>query len=184
MNPYLNVLLLSMAPISELRGAIPVGVTVLELPFWEVFVVSIIGNLIPVMIILLFLKPVVNFLSSNFGICDKFFSWLFSRTRKKTEKWILKYEEIALVLLVAIPLPVTGGWTGSIAAFLFNIPFRIAFPLISLGVLIAGGIVSGLTLAGVAVEKYFGWQTLLVIILVAITIWVGYSLKKRGENKS
>jgi len=83
-----------------------------------------------------------------------------------------KYGYPALVLFVAIPLPLTGAWTGSLIAFLFKIPFKIAFPLISLGVIIAGVIVLALSLAGIAIEKYFGWQILVGILLIIGFIWL------------
>jgi uncharacterized membrane protein len=181
MLPELQVLLLAMAPISELRGAIPVGIAGLNLPFWEVFLISYFGNLIPVIFLLFFLESLANFLSKHFQIFKKFFDWLFQRTRKNIAPSIEKYGKKALVLFVAIPLPVTGGWTGSIAAFLFGMPFKVAFPLISLGVLIAGGIVSALTLSGVAIEQYFGWETLLVIIIIIV---LGYFIYKFYPRKS
>lgn len=184
MLPELQVLLLAMAPISELRGAIPVGVVGLHLPFWEVFLISFFGNLIPVVFLLIFLEPLANFLSKHFSIFQKFFDWLFQRTRKNIAPSIEKYGKKALVIFVGIPLPITGGWTGSIAAFLFGISFKVAFPLISLGVLIAGGIVSVLTLSGVAIEKYFGWQTLLAIIIIGAICWFVYQKKKIKKDKA
>jgi uncharacterized membrane protein len=80
---------------------------------------------------------------------DRFFEWLFARTRKRSGA-LEKYGAIGLVLFVAIPLPVTGAWTGSAAAFLFGIPFRKAFPIILLGVMIAGGLVTAAVLGGVS----------------------------------
>ncbi|HOK35218.1 MAG TPA: small multi-drug export protein [Candidatus Pacearchaeota archaeon] len=182
MLPEIQVLLLAMAPISELRGAIPVGLTILHLPFWEVFLISFLGNLIPVIFLLLFLEPFANFLSKNFSIFKKFFDWLFQRTRKNITPSIEKYGKKALVIFVGIPLPITGGWTGSVAAFLFDMPFKIAFPLISLGVLIAGIIVSMLTLSGLAIEKYFGWKTLLIIVAIGIIGWFIYKQKKNKKS--
>ncbi|MDD8030774.1 MAG: small multi-drug export protein [Acidobacteriota bacterium] len=176
-----QVLLLAMAPISELRGAIPVGLAGLKLPFWEVFLISYVGNLIPVAFLLLALEPLANFLSGRFKIFRKLFDWLFQRTRKNIATWVEKYGQKALVLFVAIPLPVTGGWTGSIAAFLFGFPFRVAFPLIALGVLIAGVIVSVLTLSGIAIEKYLGWQMLVTIIGVVIIGWLVYRHLKKNR---
>ena len=95
---------------------------------------------------------------------------------------------IALVIFVALPLPITGGWTGSIVAFLFGIPFRIAFPLIALGVGIAGLVVTSATFFGVVLSKYFSWQVLIGGVVVAIIIWLRYNrlIKKlkRSENKN
>lgn len=165
------VLLLAMAPISELRAAIPVGI-IFGLPFWKVFLISFFGNLIPVIFILLFLESVSIFLSRKSKFFKNFFEWLFKKTRKKASPKIKKYEEIGLVLFVAIPLPVTGGWAGSVAAFLLGIPFKVAFPLISLGVLIAGIIVSSLTLSGIAVQKIFGWKALAGVLTILVLIYL------------
>ena len=186
MLPELQVFLLAMAPISELRGAIPLGVAGLNLPFWEVFLISFCGNLIPVIFILLFLEPLACFLSKNFKIFQKLFEWLFKRTRRKFQPLVEKYGKLAIILFVAIPLPVTGGWTGAIAAFLFGMRFSIAFPLICVGVLIAGGIVSAFTLGGIAIEKYFGWPVLIGIVVIALIYWLIYRRNKvsRLVNKN
>jgi len=180
MLPEFQVLLLAMAPISELRGAIPVGIAGLNLPFWEVFLISYVGNLIPVVFLLLFLGPLSRFLSKNL-VFKNFFDWLFQRTRKNIAPSIEKYGKKALIIFVAIPLPITGGWTGSLAAFLFGMPFKVAFPLIAIGVLIAGSIVSVLTLSGVTIEKYFGWETLLIIIALSAIIY--FVIKKYHRKK-
>lgn len=182
----LLVLLLAMAPISELRGAIPTGVAILGLPFWKVFLISLIGNLIPVFFLLLFLNPISKFLARKSKFFRKKIDWFFERTRKKVDKHIKRYEEIGLVIFVAIPLPLTGGWSGAIAAFLLGTPPKKAFPLVSLGVFIAGIIVSVFTISGVTIEKYFGWTTLFGIIMFALSFWLVYYIffKKKKKNYS
>jgi len=77
---------------------------------------------------------------------DKFFDWLFARTKRNHQSKYDKLKDLFLVVLVSIPLPVTGAWTGSLCAFLFGVPFKRAFPLISLGVIIAGVIVTLISL--------------------------------------
>jgi uncharacterized membrane protein len=69
---------------------------------------------------------------------NRFFTWLFERTRSKTIDKYIKYGYWALILFVAIPLPITGAWTGSVAAYIFNIPFKKSWWLILLGIIIAG----------------------------------------------
>jgi len=138
--------IIAALPILELRGSIPVGLLSFKLPLAKVFILSVIGNLIPIPFLLLFLKPVSEKLR-HFKLWRKFFDYLFERTKRKASL-IEKYEALGLVLFVAIPLPVTGAWTGSIAASLFKIRFRYAFSSICLGVLIAGIIVSATTIAG------------------------------------
>lgn len=140
--------LAAAAPISELRGAIPLALGVYHLPIATTLVLAITGNMFPVFFILWFLDPVQLWLSQNFKIFDRLFSWLFNWTRKRHAKKFEVYKELALVILVAIPLPMTGAWTGSLAAFVFGIPYKKALPLIFLGVLIAGAIV---TLASIGV---------------------------------
>ncbi|MDD5551613.1 MAG: small multi-drug export protein [Candidatus Pacebacteria bacterium] len=174
--PEFLVFLLAMAPISELRGAIPTGVAIFGLSFWKVFCIAFFGNLIPVALILLFLEPVSKFLRKNSKFFDRFFNWLFEKTRKKVSPKIKNYEKLGLTLFVAIPLPITGGWTGAVAAFLLGLPFKVAFPLITIGVFIAGVIVSILTLSGVAIGEVFGWVTFVLAILVILFFYFLYKL--------
>ncbi len=142
MNGIIQTLLLSAMPISELRGAIPVAIGIYNMPWWQAFVIAVVGNMIPVFFILWFLDPVSKWLMKNFKFFNKFFTWLFDYNRKRHAKKMEIYRELALVILVAIPLPLTGAWTGSLAAFLFGIPYKKALPLIFLGVLIAGAVVT------------------------------------------
>jgi len=130
-----------MSPIIELRGAIPIALEVYDLPVWSAFIFSILGNIAPVFFILHFLERVSNYLSRRSYFFNRFFIWLFSRTRRNNEKKFEKWGKFALVIFVAIPLPLTGSWTGALCAFLFGIRPKEAFPLISLGVAIAGLIV-------------------------------------------
>ena len=146
--------LIAMIPIAELRGAIPWAL--LDPPIggglsWPVaYFFSVIGNLAPVAPLLLGIEK-LQFWLRRYKFFDKFFDWLFRRTRKRS-KLIEKYEAIGLVFFVGIPLPVTGAWTGVVAAFLFGIPFRLAFPAIIVGVMLAGTIV---TLISLGVFSFF-----------------------------
>ncbi len=147
MSPEIATLLTSMLPISELRGAIPVAVLVYDMPVWSAFLFSVLGNLIPVIFIILILDLLINkILVHRIYIFNRFFTWLFEKTRKRHSKKFGRWRDLALVILVAIPLPFTGAWTGALAAFVFGIPIKRAFPLIALGVLIAGVVVSAVTL--------------------------------------
>jgi len=177
-SSQIQVLLWAMAPISEVRGAIPIGVS-LDLPLWEVFLISFIGNLIPVFFLLAFLGRISDFLSKKNDFLKKFFDWLFKRTRKKFRPLVEKYGKQALILFVAIPLPITGAWTGSIAAFLFGIPLRAAVPLIAVGISIAGGIVFALTSGGVVIEKYFGYESLILALAMVFALYFFYKLIRR-----
>ncbi|GBD95044.1 putative small multi-drug export protein [bacterium BMS3Abin05] len=150
----LLTLFISMIPIFELRGAIPWALANPPigggLDWQTAFIFAYIGNFIPVIPLLLFLNPVTNFLR-RFTIFDRFFDWLFKRTRRKG-KLIEKYEIIGLILYVGIPLPGTGAWTGSLAAYLFGIKFKNSLFSISVGIVLAGIIV---TLASLGVISIF-----------------------------
>lgn len=145
---WLSTILLSATPISELRGAIPIAIGIYGMGPIETYILAVIGNMLPVIPLLLFLDPVSTYLR-RFKIWDMFFSWLFTRTHRKHSERFERYGTLALTIFVAIPLPVTGAWTGCAAAFVFGIKFRHALLAISSGVLIAGIIVTLLTLAGI-----------------------------------
>ncbi|MBU2025234.1 MAG: small multi-drug export protein [Patescibacteria group bacterium] len=138
----LAVLIISTIPIGELRASIPVGIFTYHLNVLPVFVFSVIGNLLPVIFILLFLQRADNFLRKKSKTFAGFFDWLYKRTYKRGGERFKKLGAIALILFVAIPLPMTGAWTGAVLASLFNVEFKKAFPLITLGVIISGIIVS------------------------------------------
>jgi len=131
-----SVLGVSAAPVSELRGGLPLGLLVYGFHPATSFFLAVIGNLLPVLPLLLGLGWGERQLR-RFTPLERPLDWVFTRTRRKG-RLIERYGSIGLILLVAIPLPATGAWTGAIAAFLFGIPPRRAFPLIVAGVLIAG----------------------------------------------
>jgi uncharacterized membrane protein len=140
------VMLVGALPISELRGAIPLALS-FGMPMSKAFWLSVLGNSIPVMPALFLLEPVSNRLR-RFKIWSRFFDWLFERTKKKADT-IQKYEALGLAIFVAIPLPMTGAWSGVVAASLFKIRFRYAFIAIITGVIGAGLIVSALCGLGI-----------------------------------
>jgi uncharacterized membrane protein len=143
---HLWVFLISAAPVSELRGGIPTGLFEFDLSWYSVFLVSFLGNLLPVPFLLLCLDPLARLLS-RMEIFGRILEWLFERTRRRG-KIVERYGRIGLALFVALPLPVTGAWTGTLVAFLFGIEFKRAFLSIILGVFIAGVIVTSFCLAG------------------------------------
>jgi len=181
-TPEIQIFLLAMTPIGELRVSLPAALTIYHLDWGLAYLISVIGNLVPVVFLLLFLEPVFSRLSKNFKIFQQFSSWFSTRARKKYEARIEKYGRFALVVFVAIPLPLSGGWTGSLVAFLFGIPFKIAFPLITLGIMIAGLIVLLATQAGITIEKYFGWTALAGLLLAIGFCWLMYSIIKNKKR--
>jgi len=142
----LVVLIIAALPIFELRGALPVAVNLFHFPWYYALLLAIVGNLLPVPFILLFLDAFSRLLS-KIGIFKRALDWLFEHTRRRG-KIIERYERIGLMLFVAIPLPVTGAWTGSLAAVLFGLKFKHAFLSIFIGIVIAGTIVTCLCLLG------------------------------------
>ncbi len=144
--PELIVVIISMIPVVELRGSIPVAILLFNIPWLEAAVLSIIGNMIPVPFLLLLIDWFLG-LISKVKPGRKFTEWLFTRTRRKG-KSIEKYEEIGLVVFVGIPLPGTGGWTGALAANIFGLRFWRSMLFIFLGVIMAAIIVTALSLMG------------------------------------
>ena len=140
------VIIVGALPITELRGAIPLGLS-LGMPLARAFWLSILGNCIFVAPALFLFEPVTNALR-KFKIWSHFFDWVFERTKKNSDA-IQKYEALGLAIFVAIPLPMTGAWSGVIAASLFKIRFRYAFISIIAGVFCAGLIVLALCALGI-----------------------------------
>lgn len=140
----LIIFILAMIPFGELRISIPVGIFVLEMGWPLVFVVSVLGNLLPVPIILVFFRRAEKWLR-HWKFWDRFFERLFDRTVRRAKDRIHRYEEIALMLFVAIPAPFTGAWTGSLIAVLFDLEKKKSFIIIALGVITAGVVVTAIS---------------------------------------
>lgn len=151
-SDLIKIFFLSTLPVTELRGAIPVALSYYRLPVLPSYIFAVLGNIIPAIFLLLYLKPFSNFLR-KWKAFDFFFDWLFQRTRRH-EKRYEKYGALFLLFFVAIPLPGTGVWTGSVAAFLFGIRFGYAFPMMVGGVIIAGLIVTGANLGIINLFHY------------------------------
>jgi len=134
-----------MTPIGELRASIPLGLSVFHQHWLLVYVVSVMGNMIPPIFILWLFPMVSDWMMAHSKLMNKFLTWLFERTRRKTHDKIEKYGDLALIIFVAIPLPNTGAWTGALAAWLFDIPMKRAIINIFYGVLIAGVVVTIIT---------------------------------------
>ena len=145
---YIFTFLWSMTPIGELRLAIPIGMQRYDLPWYGVLPVAIIGNMVPALFWLLALPLVGKFLTSFSNPLGKLLIWRSEHLRRRNAQRFHRYGALALTVLVAIPLPMTGVWTASLAAWVFAVPFWRALPPIALGAVIAGAIVTGLTSLG------------------------------------
>ena len=144
---WLWIVMLAMMPISELRGAIPLAFKYALNPYVAIPII-ILANFIPVPFILFFLKPVEKWLR-KWRFWDNLLNKIFEHTRKKTKRSIEKWESLALIIFVAIPLPVTGAWTGSLAAYLFGLDFKKSLLFILIGICMAACIVTTATIAGI-----------------------------------
>jgi len=138
--PPLAVLVVSTLPVFELRGGIPLGYAMGMKDWLAVYLPAVIGNFLPVLPILYLLGPAERVLR-RFRSLDRFFTWLFARTMNRS-RVIQRYQSLGLILFVAIPAPMTGAWTGAVAAYLLKLPLRLAVPCIILGILTAGGVVT------------------------------------------
>ena len=131
------VFAMAMVPVVELRGAIPLGIS-MGLPPLTVYALAVLGNLLPVPFIILLVRRVFDWLRRGRFWGPK--STAMERRAHLKGRLVRKYRLPGLIVLVAVPLPGTGAWTGALVAALFDIRLRSALPAILLGVLIAGGI--------------------------------------------
>lgn len=174
--PWFVVIIIAMIPLIELRGTILLWAaqggdfTLAGFPYPEgwltIYIVSVIGNMIPIPLILLFF-PWIEKKLRRWKTFERFFDWLFARTRKKTGKSVEKYEELALLLFVAIPLPITGAWTGSLVSYLFGLNRIKSLIFIFFGVLMAGAIMLALVLIS------FWVAVAIIVVLTAALILLG-----------
>lgn len=139
--------LISMIPVVELRGGLPYGIVAgLNLP--QAAVSAILGNMLPVPFIIIFIERIFVFLRKYFPKMDSFISSLEKRAAEKQET-VDKYGALGLIILVAIPLPGTGAWTGSLVAALMQMPLKKAVPCVFIGVIIAAIIMTVVTKLGI-----------------------------------
>ncbi len=140
---WLYTALVSMAPVIELRGGIPIGVG-LGLPLWQAYIAAVIGNMVPVPFIIIFIRRIFGWMRTHSARLGSLVDRLERKAHLKGQV-VTKYKYLGLMVLVAIPLPGTGAWTGALAAAFLDMRLRKALPTILLGVLIAGLAVSALT---------------------------------------
>lgn len=143
LGKLLMTFLISMIPVVELRGAVPVayarGVNI-----WLAVLISVVGNLLPVPFIIIFIRKIFAFIRKIFPRLDGFITRLEERGKSKSDL-VEKYTFWGLFILVAIPLPGTGAWTGALVAAMLDMRLKRAFPAIALGVVAAGIVVAFIT---------------------------------------
>ena len=143
----------AMLPITELRLAIPIAISKLGIPWYYALPTAIIGNSIPILILVPGLAAITKFLQQLPRPISTIVEWWIKHTKEKHKSKFQRYGAVALIFLVALPLPFTGAWTGALASWLFQIPQKKAIFLILLGVNFAGIIVTLLTLAGMKITS-------------------------------
>ena len=179
---YLIVFVISMVPIVELRGAIPIAES-LGLNIALYYPIAIIGNMLPVPVIYLFARKVLEW-GKDKKLTKKFFTWCLEKGENGGEK--LKKSAgnsgifWALLLFVGIPLPGTGAWTGTLAASFLNLDFKTSISAVALGVILAGIIMS----LGSKIVATLGWSGVIAIIaLILVAILVSVFVKKKRYAK-
>ncbi len=179
---YLIVFFVSMVPIVELRGAIPIAES-LGLNIFLYYPIAIIGNMLPVPIIYWFARKVLEW-GKDKKIIGKFFTWCLTKGEKGGEKLKASAGNSgifwALLLFVGIPLPGTGAWTGTLVASFLNLDFKTSIIAISLGVILAGIIMS----LGSKIVSTFGWAGVIAIIVILLLIIVASIFIKKKKNNS
>ncbi len=158
-----EIFLLSMLPVTELRATVPLGIAVLEKPPLQVFLLAVLGNVLPLLFLIPLLPLVFRFLYRWQPLCR-----LVERTRARGQQ-VERYGALGLLLFVAIPLPGTGAWTGCLLAYLFGISKLHTAVMIPLGVIIAGAI---MTLASMGALSLFRMLTDLSCILLLIVLFL------------
>ncbi len=138
-DKIIYVFLCSMVPIIELRGAIPMGAA-FDIPFYINYIICVVGNMIPVPFILLFIRHILRWMK-NVPKLDKIAIWVENKAEKNKGK-VQKYAFWGLYIFVALPLPGTGAWTGSLVAAMLDMRMKKAIPSVLLGVMTAGIIMS------------------------------------------
>ena len=179
---YILVFFISMVPIVELRGAIPIAES-LKLNIFLYYPIAIIGNMLPVPIIYLFARKVLEW-GKDKKIIGKFFTWCLEKGEKGGEKLRetagIKGIFFALLLFVGIPLPGTGAWTGTLAASFLKIDFKTSILAVTLGVLLAGIIMS----VGSKVVAILGWLGVAIIIaVIVIIVLISMFIKKHNKKE-
>ena len=133
---WFRIFFFSMIPWLEGRYVIVYAMLGLGWDWWQAFPIAVLGNMLPVPLVLIFFKYVEKWLR-NFKFWSNLMDWLFAKTRSRADSKIRKYEHLGLLLFVAIPLPFTGAWTGALIAYLFDLKFTRSLITIFIGVIIA-----------------------------------------------
>ncbi|MBR3696820.1 MAG: small multi-drug export protein [Clostridia bacterium] len=179
---YFITFFISMVPIVELRGAIPIAESMRLNIFWY-YPIAILGNMVPVPIIYFFARKVLEW-GKDKRIIGTFFTWCLEKGEKGGKKLIEKAGTTgmfwALLLFVGIPIPGTGAWTGTLASSFLNLGFKNSILAVTLGVLLAGIIMS----FGSKMVSILGWWGLAIVILVIIALVLISTIINKKKKKN
>lgn len=178
---WFRIFFFSMVPWLESRYVIPFAINPVETyglgwDWWNALPLAIAGNMLPIPFILLFFKNTEKFLR-KYIFWSNLMDWLFSRTRDRANKTILRYEYLGLLVFVALPVPFTGAWTGSLIAYLFNLKFGKSLFIIFIGVISAAGIMTIVTLTGLDL-LYIITGVVIIGFIMGLFIFFGSYNKK------
>jgi uncharacterized membrane protein len=176
---WFQIFFMSMIPWLEARYVIPVAIKIMGWQWWQAFPLAVAGNILPVPFILLFFKYIEKYLR-RFKFWSNLMDRLFAYTRRRADVKIQNYKYAGLLLFVAVPLPLTGAWTGSLIVYLFGLKFIKSFITIFIGIVAAAAIMTFLTLTGVDIMIIILGIVVLAIIMVIFAILGMSNKKNRG----
>jgi len=172
---WFRIFFFSMVPWLEARYVIPFALNPeFGFEWWQVFSIAVAGNMLPIPFVLFFFKYAEKFLR-RFNFWTKVMDWFFERTRKRADAKIKQYEYMGLLLFVALPLPFTGAWTGSLISYLFDLSISKSLITIFIGVLAAASVMTIITLTGINIFIIFLG---IIIAGVIMAVIIGISKSK------
>ena len=174
LSKELIVVLIGVLPIFELRGALPIGINLFRLTWYYAFFLSVVGNMLPVPLLLLLFNGISK-LFYRVSFFKRPLDWISDHTKRRSQS-VVRYGLPGLLVLVAIPLPFTGAWTASLVAVLLGIRFISAFLTIFTGVIIAGVIVTILSLMGWVGASVAG------AVLIGVTLLGMFKTARDGKK--
>ena len=149
--PQLATLIIAMLPVAENRVSVPLALGAYHLPVWQALLFSVMGSVLAAAFVVYGLHLFYRRLQGHLGIIDKLLQKIFDRTERKFMQKYQRWGEIALLVFVAVPLPMTGAWTGALIAFLLGVPIRHSWPYLLGGVIISALITLAVTMGAIRI---------------------------------
>jgi len=173
---WFRIFFFSMVPFFEARYIVPIAIDQGWL-WWHVFPIAVLGNMLPIPFVLLFFKYVEKWLR-KYNSWSRLMDWLFTRTRRRADSKIRRYEYLGLLIYVALPLPFTGAWTGALIAYLFDLKFFKSLITIFIGVLISTSIMTVVALTNINLSYIVAGIIIAGVAMGLILFFGGTSIKK------